>query len=208
MNTSRGFITSRLDPLEKWRATPPAPDTEPAAVLVPLVERPEGLGVILTLRPQTLRRHAGQIAFPGGRADPGERPWQTALREAHEEIGLNPALVSVAGLVEPFKVGGWFCATPVVGFVPADFEPVPNPDEVAEVFETPFAFLMDAANHREHVVTGPDGVAYRTLAMPWGDRFIWGATAGMLHSLYRRLYGSGEPWSEPARSKTLRSPPA
>jgi 8-oxo-dGTP pyrophosphatase MutT (NUDIX family) len=196
----RDFITARLDRIEDWRETKLPPDTEPAAVLVPLVERPEGLGVILTLRPETLRRHAGQIAFPGGRADPGERPWETALREAHEEIGLEPEQVSVAGLVEPFRVGGWFCATPVIGFVPPDFEPVANPEEVADVFETPFEFLMNAANHREHIVTGPDGVTYRTLAMPWGDRFIWGATAGMLHSLYRRLYG-GEPWA-------LRSGPA
>jgi 8-oxo-dGTP pyrophosphatase MutT (NUDIX family) len=199
VNTSRAFITSRLEPLETWRETPPGPGNEPAAVLVPLVERPEGLGVILTLRPERMRRHAGQIAFPGGRADPGERPWETALREAHEEIGLEPSLVSVAGVMEPFRVGGWFCATPVVGFVPADFVPVPSPDEVAEVFETPFAFLMDAANHREHLVEAPDGKTYRTLAMPWGDRFIWGATAGMLHSLYRRLYAeAAPPWFGPS----------
>jgi 8-oxo-dGTP pyrophosphatase MutT (NUDIX family) len=202
LNTGRDYITERLDRIEDWRETPLPPNTESAAVLVPLVERPEGLGVILTLRPETLRRHAGQIAFPGGRADPGERPWETALREAHEEIGLEPERVTVAGLVEPFRVGGWFCATPVIGFVAPDFEPVANPEEVADVFETPFEFLMNAANHREHIVTGPDGVTYRTLAMPWGERFIWGATAGMLHSLYRRLYGEGEePWA-------LRSGPA
>jgi 8-oxo-dGTP pyrophosphatase MutT (NUDIX family) len=202
LDTSRDYITSRLDRVEDWEDSPLPPNTEAAAVLVPLVERPEGLGVILTLRPETLRRHAGQIAFPGGRTDPGERPWETALREAHEEIGLDPDQVTVAGLVEPFRVGGWFCATPVIGFVPPDFTPVANPDEVADVFETPFEFLMDAANHREHIVKGPDGVTYRTLAMPWGERFIWGATAGMLHSLYRRLYGQGEPpWA-------LRSGPA
>lgn len=193
MSGERDFIASRLDRIEDWREQPLPPDTERAAVLVPLVERPEGLGVLLTLRPDTLRRHAGQIAFPGGRADPGETPWETALREAHEEIGLDPGGVEVAGLVEPFRVGGWFCATPVVGFIPADFVPAPNPEEVADVFETPFAFLMDAANHREHQVTAPDGVRYRTLAMPWGERFIWGATAGMLHSLYRRLYAPEEP---------------
>jgi 8-oxo-dGTP pyrophosphatase MutT (NUDIX family) len=202
LDTSREYITARLDRVEDWRETALPPDTEAAAVLVPLVERPEGVGVILTLRPETLRRHAGQIAFPGGRSDPGERPWETALREAHEEIGLDPDKVTVAGLVEPFRVGGWFCATPVIGFVPPDFEPVANPEEVADVFETPFEFLMNAANHREHIITGLDGVSYRTLAMPWGDRFIWGATAGMLHSLYRRLYGQHEePWA-------LRSGPA
>lgn len=193
MSAQRDFIASRLDPIESWREAPLPPDTERAAVLVPLVERPEGLGVLLTVRPETLRRHAGQIAFPGGRTDPGETPWETALREAHEEVGLNSSLVNVAGLVEPFRVGGWFCATPVVGFIPPDFDPVPNAEEVADVFEVPFDFLMDAANHREHHVTGPDGKRYRTLAMPWGERFIWGATAGMLHSLYRRLYAPETP---------------
>ena len=156
-------------------------------MLVPLVERPDGFGVILTLRPPTLRRHAGQIAFPGGRADPGETPWRTALREAEEEIGLPAASVEVAGLLEPLRIGGWFDATPVVGFVSPAFTPVPSPDEVAEVFETPLAFLMDAANHQPHEVTTPDGQVRRTLAMPWEDRFIWGATAHMLQALHQRL---------------------
>jgi 8-oxo-dGTP pyrophosphatase MutT (NUDIX family) len=196
VNTSREFIMAALEPVDRWRPTPGPADTAEAAVLVPLVERPEGLGVILTLRPTTLRRHAGQIALPGGRAEPGERPWETALREAHEEIGLEPEQVSLAGLLEPFGIGGWFWTTPVVGFVPPDFVPQPNPGEVEDVFETPFEFLMDEANHREHVVTLESGDVRRTIAMPWQDRFIWGATAGMLHSLYRRLYGSTRPWME------------
>jgi 8-oxo-dGTP pyrophosphatase MutT (NUDIX family) len=193
VSAQRDFIASRLDPLESWREPPLPPDTERAAVLAPLVERADGLHVLLTLRPETLRRHAGQIAFPGGRTDPGETPWETALREAHEEIGLPPEAVDVAGLLEPFRVGGWFCATPVVGFIPPEFEPVPSAEEVAEVFEVPLDFLMDAANHREHQVAGPDGRSYRTLAMPWGERFIWGATAAMLHSLYRRLHAPEAP---------------
>jgi 8-oxo-dGTP pyrophosphatase MutT (NUDIX family) len=193
MRLTREQIAARLDPIESWREPPLPPDTERAAVLVPLIERGAELNVLLTLRPQTLRRHAGQIAFPGGRADAGETPWRTALREAQEEVGLDPALVEVVGLVEPFRVGGWFCATPVVGFVDPAFRPEANPEEVEEAFEVPFDFLMDAANHREHEVTAPDGVTYTTLAMPFGERFIWGATAGMLHSLYRRLYAPQTP---------------
>ncbi|MGZ8363171.1 MAG: NUDIX hydrolase [Caulobacteraceae bacterium] len=187
MILDRETICRVLDPLESWREQPRLPDTEPAAVLAPLVERPDGLHVILTLRPTTLRRHAGQIAFPGGKADPGETPWQTALREADEEIALSSGMVEVAGLLEPLRIGGWFDATPVVGFVSPDFQPVPNPGEVEEVFETPLAFLMDAANHVSHDITTPDGRTYTTLAMPWGERFIWGATAHMLHNLHRRL---------------------
>lgn len=197
MNTSREYITSHLDRIEDWRDQPLPPNSDPAAVLVPLIERPEGLRVILTLRPSTLRRHAGQIAFPGGRADPGELPWETALRESHEEIGLRPDQVELVGLLDILRVGGWFCTTPVVGYVDPEFEAAANPEEVADVFETPFEFLMNAANHREHVLTGLDGVTRRTIAMPWEDRFIWGATAGMLHSLYRRLYAPQAAWAEP-----------
>jgi 8-oxo-dGTP pyrophosphatase MutT (NUDIX family) len=161
-----------------------------AAVLIALVERDHGLSVILTRRADTLRRHTGQIALPGGRRDPGETPWQTALREAHEEIGLEPAYVNVVGLSTPYRTGTGYLITPVVGFVRPGFTLVPNPEEVADIFETPFGFLMDPANLEEHERELPSGEKRRFYAYTHEDRFIWGATAGMLRALYDRLYGA------------------
>lgn len=161
-----------------------------AAVLVPLVQREHGLSVILTRRADALRRHSGQVAFPGGRADPGETPPVTALREAHEEIGLHPDLVSLAGLSTPYQTGTGYIVTPVVGFVEPGFSLRPNPQEVADIFETPFGFLMDPSNHEERFHEFPNGERRRFYAMSYEDRLIWGATAGMLRALYDRLYGA------------------
>jgi len=172
-----------------------------AAVLVPLVQRATGLNVILTRRADTLSRHSGQIAFPGGRCDPGETPWTTALREAQEEIGLDPAFVAVSGLGDPYETVTGFCVTPVVGFVSPGFSLTPAPAEVAEVFETPFGFLMDPANHERRFHEGLDGQRRRYYAMPYQDRFIWGATAGMLRSLYERVFGDPD---EDVSPQTLR----
>lgn len=196
MSPEREFIRSRLLPLGSYSPyEPPSGDAEaaehaPAAVLVPLIERPEGLSVLLTLRTQHLRRHAGQIALPGGRADPGETPWQTALREAEEEVGLDPALVEVAGLSEPFWTRTGYVITPVVGFVSPDITLTPNPDEVADVFEVPFDFLMDPVNHQSTLREFPDGVVREVWAMPYQDRHIWGVTAMLLRDLHQRLYGA------------------
>ena len=162
----------------------------PASVLIGLVERDHGLSVILTRRADTLRRHTGQIALPGGRRDPGETPWQTALREAHEEIGLEPSFVNVVGLSTPYRTGTGYLITPVVGFVRPGFTLTANPDEVADIFETPFGFLMDPANIEEHEREMPSGEKRRFYAYSHEDRFIWGATAGMLRALYDRLYGA------------------
>ena len=188
MSEDRAFVISKLDPISAWNDWTDLEGRMPAAVLAPLVAREDGWRVILTLRPTALRRHAGQIAFPGGRSDPGETPWGTALREAHEEIGLEPSMVEVAGLLRPQQAGLDFTVTPVVGFVDPAFVPTANPEEVEEVFEVPFAFLMDPANHKTHVWTTPDGVERRGHAMPYEDRFIWGATAAMLKQLHARLY--------------------
>ncbi len=201
----REWIGSHLDPLDAPAApdapvrsdfdlSAPPPGSEPteyaaAAVLVALVEREEGLSVILTRRADTLRSHTGQVAFPGGRSDPGETPWVTALREAHEEIGLDPARVSLAGLSTPYRTGTGFQVTPVVGFVVPPLALAPNPAEVAAIFETPFGFLMDPANY-EQQEREYGGVKRRFYAMTWEDRLIWGATAGMLRALYDRLYGA------------------
>jgi len=162
----------------------------PAAVLVALVERPAGLSVILTRRSDALRRHTGQVALPGGRCEGDETPWAAAVREAHEEIGLDPALVDVIGLSTPFLTITDFIVTPVVGLVAHGYQPKPNPDEVAEVFETPFGFLMNPESWREREATGPDGAIRRFYAATWEDRTIWGATAAMLRTLYDRLYGA------------------
>jgi 8-oxo-dGTP pyrophosphatase MutT (NUDIX family) len=190
VKADRDFIRSRLLPLEPWTPPQPRPGSHaPAAVLAGLIDRQEGFTVLLTLRTAHLRSHAGQIALPGGRADPGERPWETALREAWEEVGLDPKLVDVAGLSDPFWTRTGYLITPVVGFVQPEFTLTPNPDEVADVFEVPFAFLMDAANHRSSEREFPDGSVHQIWAMPYQDRHIWGVTAMLLHDLYIRLYG-------------------
>jgi 8-oxo-dGTP pyrophosphatase MutT (NUDIX family) len=200
----RDWMARHLDPLEATPANAvrsdfdldpaPAPAEAgvltPAAVLVGLVERDGVLAVILTRRADSLRRHTGQIALPGGRCEAGETPWVAALREAHEEIGLHPGLVDVVGLSTPYQTGTGFFVTPVVGMVDAAFEATPNPDEVADVFETPFGFLMDPANHQRQEMRTPEGTRRRFYAMTWEDRRIWGATAGMLRALYDRLYGA------------------
>jgi 8-oxo-dGTP pyrophosphatase MutT (NUDIX family) len=200
----RDWVARHLDPLDAAPAAIGRSDFDlspghtpaeaavltPAAVLVGLVMREHGLAVILTRRSDALRRHTGQIALPGGRCEPGETPWVAALREAHEEIGLEPALVSVAGLSTPYRTGTGFHVVPVVGFVAEGYEPRPNPDEVAEVFETPFGFLMDPASYEQREMRTADGLSRRFYAATWEDRTIWGATAGMLRALYDRLYGA------------------
>lgn len=162
----------------------------PAAVLIGLIEREHGPTVLLTRRSDTLRRHTGQVALPGGRQDPGEKPWQTALREAHEEVGLEPRYVHPIGLATPYQTGTGFLITPVVGFVRPGFSLEPNPHEVADIFETPFSFLMDLANYEEHERELPTGERRRFYATTHDERYIWGATAGILRSLYERLYGA------------------
>lgn len=200
----RPWIAARLDPLEAWdpasrtvhsdydlapELRPEATQLTPAAVLVPLVQRPEGLSVLLTRRTETLRKHSGQVAFPGGRSDPGEAPWTTALREAEEEVGLDPALVSVVGLASTYETVTGYRITPVVGFVEPRLELRLSEAEVAAVFETPFAWLMDPANTQQQFFDRDDGVRRYFYAMPWGEQFIWGATAGIIRALRERLFG-------------------
>lgn len=181
--------------LNRGLARPGAVPTD-AAVLVPLVERPGGLTVLLTRRADTLARHTGQVAFPGGRADAGESAVQTALREAEEEVGLDRRHVRPVGLGDAYETVTGFRVTPVVAFVTPPFALAPAPAEVAEVFEPPFAWLMDAANHQLRDTPAPDGSSRRFYAMPWEGRLIWGATAGMLRGLSLRL---SAPDASPAR---------
>ena len=200
----REWIVQRLDPLEDRdpvdgviqsdfdlrpdRLNHEGPPLTPAAVLVGPIGREEGDSVQLPRRADTRRRHTGQIAFPGGRRDPGETIWETALRETEEEVGLSRDFITLGGLATPYRTGTGYLVTPVVGFIEPGFQLSPNPDEVADVFETPFGFLMDPTNHEEHEREF-NGQRRRFYAMTHEERFIWGATAGMLRALYDRLYG-------------------
>ncbi len=157
----------------------------PAAVLVAITDRPAP-GVLLTQRTETLRRHAGQVAFPGGRVDAGEDVVTAALREAEEEIALPRSAVDVIGTSDRYRTGTGFAITPVVGVVPPDLPLVASEAEVAAVFEVPLAFLLDAANQRAATAIY-QGRERRYVEMMWNERRIWGATAGMIVNLSRRL---------------------
>jgi 8-oxo-dGTP pyrophosphatase MutT (NUDIX family) len=162
----------------------------PAAVLVPLIDRPSGLTVLLTERAATLKAHAGQISFPGGRIEPKDRdPWHAALRETQEEIGLAPEHVEFAGYLPDHLVGTGFRVTPGVGFVDAGHALQLAAAEVHDAFEVPLDFVLDAANHQPRLRT-IGGVTLETHDIPYGDRIIWGATAGMLMTLRRLLRGA------------------
>ena len=159
-----------------------------AAVLVPLVLRNE-LMVLLTLRTAQLSTHSGQVAFPGGKQDPEDvDATATALREAQEEVGLPAEQVEVLGRLPIYETGTAFIVTPVVALVQPDVVLVPNPHEVADVFEVPLRFLLDPANHQRHRLHW-QGLEREWFSMPYDDagheRYIWGATAGMLRNLYR-----------------------
>lgn len=163
-----------------------------AAVLCPVVDRGDGLRVILTRRADHLRQHAGQVAFPGGRKDPGDPSLRdAALREAHEEIGLAPDRVDVLGEIDGHETVTGFSVTPFVALVDPRFAPEPDPSEVAEVFEPPLAFLMNPANHRKDFRM-VKGVKRSFYAMPWEGRYIWGATARMLVGLSERVASVSE----------------
>jgi 8-oxo-dGTP pyrophosphatase MutT (NUDIX family) len=170
---------------EKFRAYFPA-DARPAAVLVPLVERP-ALSVLLTQRATQLRNHAGQISFPGGRIESYDADAEAAaLREAHEEIGLEPQFVSVAGYLPDHIVMSGFRITPVVAFVRPGFELLIDSEEVEDTFEVPLDFIFNPANHRlRRRRSGFTGEEVEFCDIPYGERNIWGATAGMLLTLYR-----------------------
>jgi 8-oxo-dGTP pyrophosphatase MutT (NUDIX family) len=160
-------------------------DPSPAAVLVAITDRADP-GLILTVRRDDLRTHAGQVAFPGGRIDPGETPCQAALREAHEELDLLPADVTVLGEADPYRTVTGYQVTPVVGLIPPDLALTPNPAEVAGWFEAPLDFVLDPAN-QQRMSAEFRGRTRHYYQIDWQDRRIWGATAAMLVNLGRRI---------------------
>jgi 8-oxo-dGTP pyrophosphatase MutT (NUDIX family) len=166
--------------------SPRAPLT-PAAVLVPLIDRAQGLTVLLTRRTEDLADHAGQISFPGGHIEPGDGvAEEAALRETEEEIGLQRRHVEILGRLDDYITGTGFRVTPVVAVVETPFDLAPDAEEVAEVFEVPLAFVLDPANHQRYS-RRYDGKDRHFYAMTYDGKFIWGATAGMLVNLYERL---------------------
>ena len=158
----------------------------PAAVLVAIVDRPDP-GVLLTLRNAALRHHAGQIAFPGGRLDPGDDgPIAAALREAEEEIGLPRGAVEVIGTADRYRTVTGYEVTPVLGVIAPDLVLTAQADEVDDIFEVPLSFLLEPSNHLEQAVEW-QGRERHYFEISWQDRRIWGATAAMIVNLGRRL---------------------
>jgi len=172
---------------EDWRPT--VDKTRPAGVLVPLVPRDEGLSLLLTKRTDHLHHHAGQISFPGGRKE-DEDPdiTATALRETEEEIGLPPDAVRVLGVLPQYVTISAYAITPVVGVVTRPFSPRPDPFEVADVFEVPLAHMLDPEHHQRHF-REENGRRRGYYAIPYGERLIWGATAGILVNFSRLMAG-------------------
>jgi 8-oxo-dGTP pyrophosphatase MutT (NUDIX family) len=186
LRAAPGAGTSDFDHNPAARPTG-APAFRPASVLVPLIERGSALQVILTRRAAALKHHPGQVAFPGGKQEPGDAtPLAAALREAEEEIGLAPGAVALLGSFDSHETITRFTVTPFVGLVAPGFVPRPDPAEVEEVFEVPLAFLLDPANRQIHRRLWPGGWRHYT-AIPYGPHYIWGATARMLESLATRI---------------------
>ncbi len=178
------FLAGLPDTGTLEEGVPPGP-LRPAAVLVPIVLREPEPTVLLTRRTDHLHHHPGQVSFPGGRVeDEDASPIDTALRETEEEISLHRAHVELLGCLPQYQTGTGFDITPVVGLVTPPFELQIDPFEVAEVFEVPLSFLLDESNHQRHSAV-IRGVQREYYAMPYGEYFIWGATAGMLVSLQR-----------------------
>ena len=160
----------------------------PAAVLVGITDRPDP-GVILTVRREHMRTHAGQVAFPGGRIDPGEDSVEAALREAWEELGLDPGAAEIVGAIDPYRTVTGYVVTPVLAVVQPDQPLSPHEHEVADWFEAPLAFVLDPTNqqYKSALFQGRERHYYEIM---WGERRIWGATASMIVNLSRRLQWS------------------
>ena len=196
MDASRGTNTLRSNEDANPETKPTSilktkPDNRneliPAAVLVLIIIRNDGLQVLLTKRNENLKHHAGQISFPGGRVDDSDRNVQhTALRETEEEVGLKPALIKIIGELDQYIVGTGYLVSPIIGVIEPPFELVKQEDEVAEIFEAPLDFLISPKNFKRYS-RNFNGKTHYHFAITWENHFIWGATAGMLRNLSHRL---------------------
>jgi 8-oxo-dGTP pyrophosphatase MutT (NUDIX family) len=213
--TLRRRLVEQLEPAATWTpdrlparsdfdlnpgAARPDRILRPAAVLIPVIANPTGATVLMTRRSDSLASHTGQIAFPGGRLDPGETAVEAALREAFEEVALDPVLVEVLGVGDAYETGTGFLVTPVVGWLTETPATRAAPEEVAEVFEAPWDFLMDPANHRRDSYDREGEPRRWFWAMTHEERYIWGVTAGIVRALRARLYGE-EPEADQAAAE-------
>lgn len=163
-------------------------DITPAAVFIPLVQRPDGLHVMLTRRAAHLFKHAGQICFPGGRIEPTDADYvEAALRETWEEVGVEPRYVELLGTQPSFLTSTRYTMKPVIGYLRPGYRLMPDRSEVAEVFEVPLASLLSPALHRLHEIRPENGPVRHFFSVSWGDYFIWGATAALIRNLYHYL---------------------
>lgn len=162
------------------------PELRPAAVLAAVTERHDRPGFLLIHRPSNMRSHPGQVAFPGGKIDPGETPVEAALREAYEEMGIHERDVTVIGTSDVYCTGTGYAITPVLAVVPPDIEINPSPTEVAAWFEAPVDFVFDHANHTHHSATYM-GQERRYIEIMWHQHRIWGVTAAIINNLSRRI---------------------
>lgn len=163
-----------------------AGDLRPAAVLAAITERADRPGFLLIHRPSNMRSHPGQVAFPGGKIDPGETAEEAALREAYEELGIQPRDVHLIGTSDTYRTGSGYAITPVLAVVPPDLELNPSPTEVAQWFEAPVDFVFDEANHTRHSGFW-QGRTRSYIEIMWQEHRIWGVTAGIISNLAKRI---------------------
>ena len=185
----QGHAQAPIELFHDWSAVEMT-EFRPAAVLVAVTERAEEPGILLLHRPSNMRAHPGQIAFPGGKIDPGETPEEAALREAWEELGIHERDVRIIGTSDLYRTHSGYEITPVLASVPPDLKIVPNPTEVAQWFEAPAGFVLDPANHAQRWVEWEKGTR-PYFEILWQDHNIWGVTAALIVNLSRRLNWHG-----------------